>query len=489
MSSRQISIFETSRSSMVDSIRRTVDMLNEYGPRFRRWRIAWSGGKDSTTVVTLIVYLIASGRVKAPVDGLEILYADTRMELPPLWLAAQDIRWDLEERGYKVHVVMAPLEKRFLPYILGRGVPPSNNTTFRWCTRQIKIDPMKDALLELGATQEDPILMLTGVRLGESAARDARIALSCSSKGGTECGAAQFQALAATTNERGPKYFQAAGKNGIATLAPIIGWRICHVWEWLSGWAPKEEFGGWETAPLANAYGGRDGDEAQEIAARTGCIECPLASDDSAMDAILRLREWTYLAPLKRLKEVYRWMREHGNRLRKSEPEKLKDGTLALNGQRIGPLHMMARIRGLRKILNIQEEVNQAARCLKRPEIDILNPEEVEFIRGQIRANVWPEKWTGREIRGDAPLPAQTVVVDEDGGQHIEEQQMLWWKPPAHRRQAPLWYRPRPARLDSYRHLFGQVSDYEIARRSGISRSVVREMRARMQIPAYGNRD
>lgn len=97
--SRQVSIFATERAQMTDSIRRTVDLLNEYGPRFRRWRVAWSGGKDSTAVVTLLVYLIQSGQVKAPVDGLEVLYADTRMELPPLWLAAQDIRWDLEERG------------------------------------------------------------------------------------------------------------------------------------------------------------------------------------------------------------------------------------------------------------------------------------------------------------------------------------------------------------------------------------------------------
>ncbi|HND34405.1 MAG TPA: phosphoadenosine phosphosulfate reductase family protein, partial [Myxococcota bacterium] len=229
---------------MTDSIRRTVELLTEYGPRYRRWRVAWSGGKDSTAVVTFLAWAIESGKIQAPPGGIEVLYADTRMELPPLWLAAQDIRADLEERGYPVRVVMAPIEKRFLPYILGRGVPPPNNTTFRWCTRQIKIDPMRAALSEIGASEADPILMLTGVRLGESAARDARIALSCSSKGGTECGAAQFQALAGSTDDNGPRFFQAQGKDGIATLAPIIHWRICHVWEWLSGWAPQPEFGG-----------------------------------------------------------------------------------------------------------------------------------------------------------------------------------------------------------------------------------------------------
>ena len=424
--SRQSSLFETSRSSMHDSIRRTIEMLNEYGPHFRRWRVAWSGGKDSTAVVTLLVYLIQSGQVAAPAGGLEVLYADTRMELPPLWLAAQDIRWDLEERGVPVHVVMAPIAKRFLPYILGRGVPPPNNTTFRWCTRQIKLDPMKQALAEIGASEADPVLMLTGVRLGESAARDARIALSCSSKGGTECGAAQFQAMAGTTSDSGPKFFQAAGKDGIATLAPIIHWRICHVWEWLSGWAPQEEFGGWETASLANAYGGRDGDEAQEIGARTGCVGCPLAAVDGALDAILRLPQWAYLAPLKDLRPVYRWMREPRNRLRKAEPERLKDGSLAANGQRMGPLAMVARIRGLHKILGIQERINATAAKQGRPLVDLLNTEEADFIRNQIRSGVWPDGWTGREPCAAELLPGITVVLDEDGSQHTEEQGLLF---------------------------------------------------------------
>ena len=469
---------------MHDSIRRTVDLLNEYGPRFRRWRIAWSGGKDSTAVVTLIVYLISAGLVKGPVDGLEVLYADTRMELPPLWLAAQDIRWDLEERGYPVRVVMAPVEKRFLPYILGRGVPPPNNTTFRWCTRQIKIDPMRAALAEIGASEADPILMLTGVRLGESAARDARIALSCSSKGGTECGAAQFQAMAGTTDDSGPKYYQPPGGDGLATMAPIIHWRICHVWEWLSGWAPKEEFGGWETEALANAYGGRDGDEAQEVGARTGCVGCPLASVDGALDAILKLPKWAYLAPLKELRPVYRWLREPRNRLRKSEPEKLKSGKLSMSGQRMGPIVLTARTEALQRIVDIQARINDAAKAGKRPMIDLLNAEEVAFIEAQIAAGVWPEDWEGDEITGDAAFLRKSVVLDEDGNQRVETQLDLWYRPDSHRRAYPIAYYPRPARLDPWRSQMGILSDYEIARRSGVSRSVVREMRRRMHIPA-----
>jgi DNA sulfur modification protein DndC len=64
----------------------TIDSLNAYGPRHKHWAIAWSGGKDSTTLVTLVVYLIESGKVPRPEDA-DGLYADTRMELLPLWVA------------------------------------------------------------------------------------------------------------------------------------------------------------------------------------------------------------------------------------------------------------------------------------------------------------------------------------------------------------------------------------------------------------------
>jgi len=407
-------LFESARSDMHTSIRRTVEMLNEYGPQYRRWRVAWSGGKDSTAVVTLIAWLISSGKVAGPVGGLEVLYADTRLELPPLWLAAQDIRAELEARGIPVRVVVAPMDKRFMVYILGRGVPPPNNTTFRWCTRQIKVEPMKDLIGTMGASPADPVLMLTGVRLGESAARDARIALSCSTKGGTECGAAQYQALSDSTGDSGPRFFQREGKNGIATLAPIIHWRICHVWSWLSHWAPEEQYGDWDTAQLAAAYGGRDGDEAQEIGARTGCTGCPLASQDTALDAILRLPQWAYLQPLKGLRPVWRWLREPQNRLRQPTAERCADGRLSANAQRLGPATFVARLEALRRILEIQSSINADAARLGRPQIDILNAGETARIRELISAGVWPDGWTGQEPTGDVLLPGEWVVDDRD---------------------------------------------------------------------------
>ncbi len=111
---------------MNESLHFTIESLQTYGPAFDHWCIAWSGGKDSSTLVTLVVYLFETGHISAP-KSLTVFFADTRMELLPLWIAAQKIMEELRERGLGVRVVMAPVEKHFLPYILGRGVPPPDH--------------------------------------------------------------------------------------------------------------------------------------------------------------------------------------------------------------------------------------------------------------------------------------------------------------------------------------------------------------------------
>ena len=37
------------------------------------------------------------------------------------------------------------------------------------------------------------------------------------------------------------------------TLAPLLHWRVCHVWEWLKHWAPTAAYGDWSTAMIADA--------------------------------------------------------------------------------------------------------------------------------------------------------------------------------------------------------------------------------------------
>lgn len=376
----QPTLFDGARMDIRQAIDLTAASLEAHGSAYGHWAVAYSGGKDSTAVLTVVWHLIRTGRVKAPAR-LTVSYADTRMELPPLAAAARTILDLLRSQGVEVHVVLPPLDERFFVYMFGRGVPPPTNR-FRWCTGQIKVEPMEAEVRRLAGAGK--ILMLTGVRQGESAARDARIALSCS-KDGNECGQGW--------------YHQSLSPDHCDTLAPILHWRVCFVWDWLSGFVEPH---GFPTAMVADAYGqGREGG-AVEKNARTGCNGCPLATRDSALDNLLRRDRYRYLEPLKELRPLYRWLREPAQRLRKPGREKSKDGATRFTN-RMGPLTFEARRAGLAKVLDIQDRVNAAAPD-GMPTIDTLDAEEAARIRELIDAGTWPNRWAGTEPTGDQPF-------------------------------------------------------------------------------------
>ncbi len=428
-----MSFWEDERLTLERSIALTIESLQEQGGSYRHWAVAYSGGKDSTATVTLVCHLIATGQIPAP-ESLTVFYADTRMELPPLHACAMTILGELQQRGIFTQIVLPALDDRFFVYLFGRGVPAPKNR-FRWCTPQLKVEPMNRALEARAVAQglgemvweektqkpmyrasgewawnakthknvfqpAEKALMILGVRRGESAARDQKIALSCS-RDGAECGQG---------------WLQTSTPESVAdTLSPLLHWRVCHIWDWLMFYAPES---GFSTQMVAEAYGG---DDAEEINARTGCVGCNLASKDVALDAILKLPQWAYLAPFKRLKPLYQELMKPRYRLRKQE-ERNKDGELSANPDRMGPYTMEARRYGLAQVLGIQEEINTAARMQRRPLVDLINAEEHTRILELMEAKTWPARWEVTEVTGDILLPRtfsngaiQPLLIDEEG--------------------------------------------------------------------------
>ena len=361
--------------TLADAIEITANSLRTYALRYSHWAIAFSGGKDSSATLTVVVYLIASGQVPRP-KSLTVLYADTRMELPPLHATAMKLLEEVRALGIETKIVLPEMDDRFFVYMLGRGVPPPSNT-FRWCTAQLKIEPMLEALKGLRDQAGEKFLMLTGVRLGESAVRDARIALSCS-KNGAECGQG---------------WFQEATPEAVAdTLAPLLHWRVCLVWDWLVESSLTDSWGlKFSTALVAECYGG---DEAVEMNARTGCVGCNLASRDVALERVLEYPKWNHLSPLMELRPLYAEMKLPMNRIRKDGTEVRKDGSLVANPCRMGPLTLEARSRFLERLLDIQS----------RAGVDLINPEEEARIRKLIAAATWPRGWDGSEPLASIPF-------------------------------------------------------------------------------------
>lgn len=397
MKTRQGSFWESERLTLEQSIALTRDSLIAYGSNYQHWACAFSGGKDSTATVTLLAYLLATKQIPEP-KSLTVLYSDTRMELPPLQASALHLLSELSVRGIKTQIVTPALDDRFFVYMFGRGVP-APKSRFRWCTPQLKIEPMERALLALRNEYNEKFLMLTGVRLGESAIRDKRILTSCS-RDGAECGQG---------------WFQTSTPESVAdTLAPLLHWRVCHVWDWLMF---HRNTHGFSTRLIAQVYGGN---EAEEVNARTGCIGCNLASRDMTLDTLLAQEEWCYLAPLKGLKPLYRELMKPTYRLRKNG-ETRKDGSLSAHPMRMGPYTMEARRYGLAQVLSIQQEVNRMASSQGHLPIDLINEEEHQRILTLIETNTWPDKWSGNEVQADSLLPlifsngaTQPLLLEED---------------------------------------------------------------------------
>lgn len=374
MSRNQPTLFDGARMLLPDALELTAQSLTAYGSSYDHWAIAFSGGKDSSATVSAVVHLIEIGRVAAP-KSLTVLMSDTRLELPPLFSTAMTILAELQARGVKTQVVMPKMDDRFFVYMLGRGVPPPSNT-FRWCTAQLKIEPMVAALQALRAAAGKKFLMLTGVRLGESSARDGRIALSCG-KNNSECGQG---------------WFQTATPDAVAdTLAPLLHWRLCHVWDWLTGLVPDGLEHGFSTKLIAAVYGQ---DEDLETHARTGCVGCNLASRDLALEQIIKRPQWSRYSPLLELRPLYSELKKPGNRLRKDGSETRKDGSLVANPCRMGPLTFSARSWALARVKDIQE----------RAGVDLINTEEEARIVELIAAQTWPRGWDGSEPIADAPF-------------------------------------------------------------------------------------
>lgn len=369
MGSKQIQIFEASKMTLPEAIEESLASLNDYGSRFDHWVVAFSGGKDSTATITLIAWAIKTGKVKAP-KSLTVLFANTKMELTPLYAGAVQLMQELTNDGFNCIEVVPKLDHRFFVYILGRGVPPPNNNR-RWCTTKLKIRPMMEAVA--GLTDKESTLKITGLRLGESRSRDERISVACSKDTG-ECGQGFFQV--------------ALNEDGHASLAPLVHWRVCNVFDWLYF---EQTTHGYPVKGIVTVYGDDD--------IRTGCIKCELVTQDKPLNKVAKMPEWEHLGILNELGDVYDYLNRWDNRLR-MPLRKNKSGTFMNKTGKVGPLKMKARQHALKWIKDIQE----------RAGVTLIDAEEETRIRELWELNTWPQGWDGTEPGAEEEQPIYRVI-------------------------------------------------------------------------------
>ena len=242
----------------------SIRIFDQLYRKNKRWIVTYSGGKDSTALVVLSLYM----KTLHPDIDLNITYSDTMMEIPQMSLVAYSFLKAIEDRyPAKVRIVYPEVEDTYWVRMIGRGYPPPG-PRFRWCTPKIKIKPSRKLHADNG-------LFITGLRMGESQQRDIRLKSSCLNGGANECGSDVW-----------------VNQSGIDVAAPIIHWTAEEVWYFLMMPGRKAIP---ETQLVVDLYG--------NTAMRFGCWMCTVVMKDKTMMALtksgdekvqklLEFREW-----------------------------------------------------------------------------------------------------------------------------------------------------------------------------------------------------
>jgi DNA sulfur modification protein DndC len=233
------------------------------------WIIGFSGGKDSTAMLSLLIQLHIDGAL--PSKPIYILYCDTGVEIPPARELTIRMMETIESKYPSLArcIVAKPaIEDSFFVKIIGRGYPPPTNK-FRWCTDKIRIRPVERAVSNLGLTSYE---LLLGARLGESQARD-RVLFTRS------------------TPDEG--YFNSANSHATRNFLPIYDYVVDEVWETI---IQNEHVLGVHAAELLGLYHGASGECPLLVdpimppcgSARFGCWSCTVVSKDKTTESLIR---------------------------------------------------------------------------------------------------------------------------------------------------------------------------------------------------------
>ena len=147
----------------------------------RPWIIGFSGGKDSTVLLTLVWIALKRIREQNPYPfqlrrPVYVVCNDTMVENPIITSYTDDVLSQIEKEARNQNLPVfvkrttPRLEESFWINVLGKGYPVPNNT-FRWCTDKLKIRPTANFLLEQLDEKGEAIVLL-GTRYEESATRE-----------------------------------------------------------------------------------------------------------------------------------------------------------------------------------------------------------------------------------------------------------------------------------------------------------------------------
>lgn len=142
----------------------------------RPWLIGYSGGKDSSMLVSLVVETVMRLPESERNKKIFIVTSDTGVENPIVKKYMHYSSQKINEFSRKSNanivadIIYPDVAQSFWSLVIGLGYPTPEPPGFRWCTERLKIHPMNrytNAIIE----QFGEIILLLGVRKAESITR------------------------------------------------------------------------------------------------------------------------------------------------------------------------------------------------------------------------------------------------------------------------------------------------------------------------------
>lgn len=152
------------------------EMTYVYKHDSRPWLIGYSGGKDSSLLVSLVIEVVTRIPEYERNKKIFIVSSDTGVENPIVQRYMHSSSAKINEFSKKINaniradVIYPDVMQSYWSLVIGLGYPTPEPPGFRWCTERLKILPMNRYTNEL-IEQYGEVILLLGVRKAESISR------------------------------------------------------------------------------------------------------------------------------------------------------------------------------------------------------------------------------------------------------------------------------------------------------------------------------
>lgn len=156
------------------------EMIMVYRHDSRPWLIGYSGGKDSTLLVSLVFQAVSRIPEKERKKKVYVITSDTLVENPIVkkYMHESSEKIGAASKNQKLNIqakiIYPEVHQTFWARVIGLGYPTPEPPGFRWCTERLKIKPMNKFVDECIKANGE-IIILLGVRKAESKARSRSI--------------------------------------------------------------------------------------------------------------------------------------------------------------------------------------------------------------------------------------------------------------------------------------------------------------------------